>query len=72
MPSMRIAVSNQKGGVGKTTIAINVAGALAARGHDVLLVDLDAQGHATSYETQTKTVYLSRGTRISTSQLSTT
>lgn len=43
----RIAVSNQKGGVGKTTIAINVAGALADRGNDVLFVDLDAQGHAT-------------------------
>jgi chromosome partitioning protein len=43
----RIAVSNQKGGVGKTTVAMNVAGALAERGHDVLLVDLDPQGHAT-------------------------
>lgn len=43
----RIAVSNQKGGVGKTTVTINVAGALAERGHDVLVVDLDPQGHAT-------------------------
>lgn len=45
--TIRLAVSNQKGGVGKTTIAINVAGALADRGHDVLFVDADAQGHAT-------------------------
>lgn len=45
--TIRIAVSNQKGGVGKTTIALNVAGALAVRGNDVLFVDLDAQGHAT-------------------------
>lgn len=43
----RIAVSNQKGGVGKTTISINVAGALAAHGHDVLFIDLDPQGHGT-------------------------
>jgi chromosome partitioning protein len=42
-----IAVSNQKGGVGKTTVAVNVAGALNQRGHDVLLVDLDPQGAAT-------------------------
>jgi len=45
--TLRIAVSNQKGGAGKTTTAINVAGALAHRGHDVLLVDLDPQGHST-------------------------
>lgn len=43
----KIALSNQKGGVGKTTMTINVAGALAQRGHDVLVVDLDPQGHAT-------------------------
>lgn len=43
----RIAVAQQKGGVGKTTVSISVAGALAERGNDVLLVDLDPQGHAT-------------------------
>jgi chromosome partitioning protein len=43
----KIAVTNQKGGVGKTAIAINIAGALNDRGRDVLLVDLDPQGNAT-------------------------
>lgn len=42
-----VSVSLQKGGVGKTTLAINLADALGARGHDVLLVDLDQQGNAT-------------------------
>jgi len=44
---MRIAVGMQKGGVGKSTTSINVAGALAERGHDVLTVDADPQGGLT-------------------------
>lgn len=43
---MVITFLNQKGGVGKTTLSVNVAGELAALGHRVLLIDMDPQGSA--------------------------
>lgn len=57
--ALKTAISQNKGGVGKTTITVNAAVALATRGYQVLVVDLDAQCNATNHISFTPAIELS-------------